>query len=289
MTIRTDNQIKLSNGRFLGFAEYGDPNGKPLLYFHGCPSSRLEGNLPAVDEAATRLNIHIITPDRPGIGLSNFKPYTIISWPDIVTEFADKFGISRFAVLGSSSGGKYAAACAWKIPERLTVAGIISGNCPYDLPGAKETLSKEDKQMYTLADKTPWLLRLMLWKNARDVRKNPSIILSLFNECELDKATVAQPDVKQMFEKMVVEAFRQGVRGVAHDLMLEARPWGFSLPEIDIPVHVWHGEADKIVPVEQGRIQALAIPNARARFFPNEGHTLGVNQLEAFLDIVVDC
>ena len=289
MTIRTDNQIKLNNGRLLGFAEYGDFNGKPLLYFHGCPSSRLEGNLPATDETATRLHIHIIAPDRPGIGLSDFKPYTINSWPDIVTEFADKLGINRFAVLGSSSGGKYAAACAWKISERLSVAGIFSGNCPYDLPGAKATLSKEDKQMYTLADKTPWLLRLMLWKNARDVRKNPFIILSLFNESEFDKATVARPDVKQMFEKMVVEAFRQGVRGVAHDLMLEPRPWGFSLPEIAIPVHVWHGEADKVVPAEQGHIQANAIPNAHARFFPNEGHTLGVNQLEPFLGIVADC
>ncbi|MBI5954888.1 MAG: alpha/beta hydrolase [Chloroflexi bacterium] len=287
MSIKTDNQIKLADGRSLGYAEYGDPQGKPILYFHGCPGSRLDNNRPSLDESAARHHVRIIAPDRPGIGLSDFTPYTIVSWTDIVTEFADKLGLGRFAVLGISSGGKYAAACAWKIPQRLTAAVIMSGNCPYDLPGAKEILSKQDRQMYMLADKVPWLLRLMFRKYARDMLKDPTIILSYFNESESDKMTVARPDVKQAFEHMPVEAFRQGVRGVALDLMLEARPWGFALQEISMPVHVWHGEQDRIVPVEQGRIQAKAIPNANARYFPNEGHTLGVNQLEELLDTLV--
>lgn len=287
MSIKTDNQIKLGDGCSLGYAEYGDPQGKPILYFHGCPGSRLDNNRPEVDEVASRLHARIFALDRPGIGLSDFKPYTIISWPDIVIEFADKLGIGRFAVLGVSSGGKYAAACAWKIPQRLTAAVIMSGNCPYDLPGAKETLSKQDRQIYMLADKAPWLFRLVFGKYARDMLKDPAIILSYFNESEPDKMTVARPDVKQVFEHMPVEAFRQGVRGVALDLKLEARLWGFALQEISMPVHVWHGEQDRIVPVEQGRIQARTIPNAHARFFPNEGHTLGVNQLEELLDTLV--
>ncbi|MFM8424602.1 MAG: alpha/beta fold hydrolase [Chloroflexota bacterium] len=69
--------------------------------------------------------------------------------------------------------------------------------------------------------------------------------------------------------------------------MLEARPWGFSLQEISMPIHIWHGEQDRIVPIEQGRIQAKTIPNAHARFFPNEGHTLGVNHTEELLDTLV--
>jgi pimeloyl-ACP methyl ester carboxylesterase len=93
--------------------------------------------------------------------------------------------------------------------------------------------------------------------------------------------------VKQAFEHIPVEAFRQGVRGVSLDLKLEARPWGFALQDISMPVHVWHGEQDKLVPVEQGRIQAKTIPNAIARFFPNEGHTLGVNHLEELLNTVI--
>jgi pimeloyl-ACP methyl ester carboxylesterase len=207
--------------------------------------------------------------------------------PDIVTEFADKLGLGRFAVMGASSGGKFVAACAWKIPQRLTTAAIVSGNCPIDLPGIKETLSKENRQTYTLADKAPWLFRLLFKKSARAMLKDPSIILSFFNGSEADRMTVARPDVKQAFEHISVEAFRQGVRGVALDLRLEARPWGFALQEISMPVHVWHGEQDKLVPVEQGRIQAKTIPNAIARFFPNEGHTLGVNQAEDLIGTLV--
>ena len=281
MSIKTDNTIKLSDGRSLGYAEYGDPQGRPVLYFHGLPSSRFEGNRPAIDETATRLHARLIAPDRPGIGLSDFKPYTIASWPDIVTALADKLGLDRFAVMGLSSGGKYVAACAWKIPQRLTVAGMVSSTCPFDLPGAKETLSKQDNQVYGMADKAPWLFRLMLWKIARDARKNPASIFSLFTDVsEPDKVALARPDVKQVFEQMVVESFRQGTRGAALDWMLEARPWGFSLQEIRMPVYVWHGEADKILSVEQGRILAKAMPNARSKFFPNEGHTLIVNYCE---------
>ncbi len=287
MSIKTDNQLRLSDGHTVGYAECGDPQGRPVLYFHGLPSSRFEINRPAIDEAATRLHAHLIAPDRPGIGLSDFKPYTIASWPDMVTELADKLGLDRFAVMGLSSGGKYVAACASKIPQRLTVAGMVSSTCPFDLPGAKEALSKQDNQIYGMADKVPWFFRLMLWKIARDARKNPASIFSLFTDVsEPDKVALARPDVKLVFEQMVVESFRQGTRGAALDWMLEARPWGFSLQEIRMPVYVWHGEADKILSVEHGHILTKAIPNARSQFFPNEGHTLIVNHFEELLAAV---
>ena len=171
MSVKTDNQVKLSDGRSVGYAEYGDPMGKPVLHFHGLPSSRFEGHRPTMDEIATRLHARVIVVERPGIGLSDHKPYTIASWPSIVMEVASALRLRRFAVMGVSSGGKYVAACAWKIPQRITAAGIISGTCPYYLPGARETLGRRDTLLYGLADKAPWLLRLMLWKVARDARK----------------------------------------------------------------------------------------------------------------------
>ena len=289
MPVKTDNQIKLSDGRSIGYAEYGDPQGKPVLHFHGLPSSRFEGHRPAVDEIATRLHARIIVVERPGIGLSDYQPYTITNWPDLVSEFADALQLDRFAVMGLSSGGKYVAACAWKIPERLTTASIVSGNCPYDLPGAKESLSKQDSQLYGMADKIPWLFRLMLWKIASDARKNPASVLSLFTDIsEPDQAALAQPDIQRLFGEMVVGAFQQGTRGAALDWKLEARPWGFSLQEVQMPVSIWHGEQDKIVDVGQGRIMAEALPNAQARFYPNEGHvSLIANHYEELLRAIV--
>jgi pimeloyl-ACP methyl ester carboxylesterase len=160
MPARTDNQIKLKDGRKLGYAEYGDPQGKPVLHFHGTPSSRFECSRPAVDEIATRLGARIILPERPGFGLSDFEPNrTTLDWPDEVTELADGLNLDRFAVLGVSGGGPYAAACAYKIPQWLSAAGIVSGLGPLDAPGATEGMAKSDRQTYDLARKTPWLLR----------------------------------------------------------------------------------------------------------------------------------
>jgi pimeloyl-ACP methyl ester carboxylesterase len=289
MTVKTGNRIKLSDGRVTGYAEYGDPQGHPVLHFHGLPSSRFEGHRVAVDEIAERRHARIIVVERPGIGLSEFKPYTVASWPDIVNEFAAALHLDRFAVMGLSSGGKYVAACAWKIPHRLTAAGIVSGNCPYDLPGAKETLSRQDKQLYRLADKAPGLFRLMLWKIARDARKNPSSVLSLFTDVsEPDKAVLAQPDIQRLFGEMVVGAFHQGTRGPALDWKLEARPWGFPLQDIHMPVHIWHGEQDKIVAIGQGRVMANALRHAHVNFYPGEGHiSIIVNHYEALLSTLV--
>ena len=66
-----------------------------------------------------------------------------------------------------------------------------------------------------------------------------------------------------------------------------ARPWGFSLREIKMPIHIWHGEADTLVSVKQARILAEAIPDARTRFFPNEGHVLIVSHFEELLNVAV--
>jgi pimeloyl-ACP methyl ester carboxylesterase len=287
MSIKTDSQVKLSDGRAVGYAEYGDLTGKPVIHLHGAPSSRFEANNPDLVGIAERLHIRLIVPDRPGIGLSDWKSYTIASYPDLLVQFADKLGLDRFPLMGWSSGGKFVAACAWRVPQRLTTATIVSGTAPFDLPGARESLSKQDRQLYGMADRMPRLFRLPLRKIARDVRKNPSSILSLFTElCESDKAMLAQPNVKRQFEQMVVEAFRQGTRGAAHDLTIEARPWGFSLQEIKLPVAIWHGE-DDIVPIQEARLLAEAIPNARGRFFPNEGHLLIVSHFEEVLNSVV--
>jgi len=288
MSIKAESQIKLGDGRAVGYAEYGDLTGKPVIHLHGCPSSRFEVNNPDLVGIAERLHIRLIVPDRPGIGLSDWKSYTVASYPDILMQFADKLGLDRFPLIGFSSGGKFVAACAWKVPQRLTTATIISGTAPCDLPGVKETLSKQDKQLYGTANKIPWLFRLMLWKIARDARKNPASILSLFTDlCESDKVVLAQPNVKREFEQMVNESFRQGTRGVAHDMTIEGRPWGFSLQEINVPVDVWHGEDDLPVSIKQASILAEAIPNARSTFFPNEGHLMIMSHFEEVLNAVV--
>jgi hypothetical protein len=67
----TDKTIVLSDSRILGYAEYGVSNGYPILYFHGGQESRLSSIF--MDSTARKLNVRLISPDRPGIGLSTFQ------------------------------------------------------------------------------------------------------------------------------------------------------------------------------------------------------------------------
>jgi pimeloyl-ACP methyl ester carboxylesterase len=291
MPPNTDRQIKLKDGRTLGYAEYGDPNGKPVLHFHGTPSSRFEGSTPNVTEIAARNGARILVPERPGFGLSDFKPNrTFLDWPDDVLELAEALDLDRFAVMGLSGGGPYTAACAFKIPERLVAAGIVSGIGPQEAPGAYEGMGNTDRQMYAIARKTPWLLRPLFWYSTRGLQKDPEkTIVELLGELpEPDKAATAQPDVKEVLIKMIGGGFAQGGRGVAWDYILFTRPWGFRLEEISMPVYLWHGEVDTICPVNMGRFMAASIPDCRARFLPGEGHiSLIVNHYEELLSSIV--
>jgi len=291
MPAKTDNQIKLRDGRSLGYAEYGDPQGKPVLHFHGTPSSRLEGTRPAVDEIATRLGARLIFPDRPGAGLSDFQPKrSLLDWPDDVLELASALHLDRFAVMGLSGGGPHVAACALKIPQRLSAAGMVSGLAPMDAPGAFEGMGKSDRQTYDLARRTPWLLRPLFWYMAGQMRKNPGKTIDEFvaDVSEPDKAALAQPGVKDVFIRMATAGFQQGGRGVAWEYLLFVRPWGFRLEDIRMPVYLWHGEMDTMAPVTMGRYMANAIPDCRATFFPHDGHvSLIVDHYEEILSAIV--
>ncbi len=116
---RENNILILPDGRRLGYAEYGDPEGWPLMFFHGTPGSRVMARFAA--PKAREMGVRLIAPERPGFGLSDFKPQRqLLDWAEDVRELAEVLNLERFAVAGVSGGGPYVAACAWKMPARLS-------------------------------------------------------------------------------------------------------------------------------------------------------------------------
>ena len=258
----------------VGYAEAGDPAGPPVMYLHGSPSSRLEVGLPGIREAAEGLRLRVLAPDRPGMGLSTFCRYSIADYPRLVRSFADALGLGRFAVTGVSGGGKYACACAWVLPDRVTRVALVSSTCSFDLPGARATWNAEDRRLYRIADRAPWLVRLFLAKVARDLRRDPGALFSTIVRSvgAADREILALPGFREALDRDMGEAFRQGGRGPAHDLTLEARPWGVPLERIRVPIEMWHGEDDRVVSPEQSRILARTLPLVTEHLVPGEGH-----------------
>lgn len=272
-----DQQFLLPDGRRLGYDDRGPSDGKPLFYFHGSPSSRIESRLYVKDEALQSLHIRLIVPDRPGLGLSDFKPERrLLDWPQDVLALADHLKLGRFSILAYSLGGPYGAACAVAIPDRLTKAGIVSGAALFTVPQLAGNINPGTRSFLYMPREKPWLSRLylglMLGVMPRIAPQSfVSGALSVLPEPDRE-IVLSDSEFREVFVVMVREAMRQGIQGAFHESLLTVTDYGFQLRDIQMPLHLWHGEADINIPLEMARYMASAVPDCQARFLPGEGH-----------------
>lgn len=171
---------------------------------------------PLDDSVAISANARIITVDRPGIGLSTFKlNRTILDWPADLEELADALGLHHFAVAGASAGGPYAAACAFKLPDRVTALALISSLAPFDIPEISEGMTPLYRLLPAIAKYAPWLLTVaqsLIIRNPEGAWKQ---FYARLPDC--DKAILrAHPelDMKTPLLSDLIEINRDGSQGV---------------------------------------------------------------------------
>jgi pimeloyl-ACP methyl ester carboxylesterase len=263
--------VTLPDGRVLAYEEYGDPSGFPVLSFHGGLSSRLDA-APA-HEAAVAKGVRLVSPDRPGMGLSTFQPgRRLIDWPADVAHLTEALGIAQFAVMGWSAGGAYAAVCAAKMRDRVTATALLSSAVPLDLYGTTRGLTFEDRALLVLTRRTPWLASTLLKVsivNASNARLFRAVLRSFPPADRTVLREWGPPDLALAF---VREAVRQGTEGCVLDYRIFGDPWGFSLEEIRVPVHVWEGGDDRTGPPGYRAFLTQHIPQAAVTVVPGEGH-----------------
>jgi pimeloyl-ACP methyl ester carboxylesterase len=286
---RTDEHVRLPDGRRLGYAEYGDPSGRPVLYFHGFPGSRLEAGL--TDGMGRLLGARVIAPDRPGYGLSDFQPgRSIGDWPGDATALADALGIDRFAAVGVSGGGPFLLACAAQIPDRLAAAALVCPLGPVAAPGGADEMRPLHRLGFLLGRRAPGMIRPIFAAGMRYVGRNPERFVSRLAARlgEPDRSVLRRPEIGAAFMESFREGARSGPAGAVHELALLSRPWGFELGDVPIPVRLWHGELDSVIPPSMARAQERAIPRCRATYCPGEGHfSLPVNNVREILSAVI--
>jgi pimeloyl-ACP methyl ester carboxylesterase len=280
----TTRVIALSDGRRLAYSEVGDPTGVPIMHQHGMPGSRLDHE--GEPEFYRLLGVRVITADRPGYGLSDPHPHRrLLDWPSDVAQLADNLGLSRFGITGLSGGGIYALACAAMIPERVTEVVVAGCPGPMQRPGALADMRFMTRAGVWLGSKAPWLLESGARLLARPVRRHPRFFVDHFNDGipAVDRYWLSLPSVNSEAVETLREAMRPGVGGYVQDLRVLAGPWGLSLGDIRVPVSLWHGEEDSVIPLSHGRYLAGAIPTATLRICPGEGHMLMWNHIEEIL------
>ncbi len=273
--------ITLPDGRRLCYEEYGDPGGFPVFYFHGSPGSRLEGRL--AHEAALRQHARIIAPERPGYGCSDFqRGRQFDDWPADVAALADVLGIDQFAVVGLSGGGPHVLACVVAIPERVIGAAVVSSAGPVDAYHAR---SKSTVGRWLRKATMPVArffikggVRLLPWAIKRKSAKDMNTYV--------DKKVLGRLEERERFRADVVEALRPGAKGAVHEFDLHTRSWPFSLSDVGAMIHLWHGDADTVVPIDIGRYVANHLPRCQPRILTGEGHLLIVDHIVEVLAAV---
>lgn len=276
----------VADGRVLGWAEFGHPDGDAVLWFHGTPGACMQVP-PAVHEVALQRGFRVVAVERPGTGRStNHRYHRIVDFGPDIEALVDQLGIDRFAVTGLSGGGPYTLAVARHMPERVVVASLLGGIGP--VRGSDAVLS------YTRA--------LRFFAPPLEVLRTPvgSALRSVVRVAEpfadpvfelyarvlgfADTPVLRNPQFKAMFLHDLLTA--QDLRAAAHDLALFARHWGFHLDEVTAPVIVWTGLADVIVPPSHGHHQAARLPRGELRVRPGEGHFAGFSAVADVLDRV---
>jgi pimeloyl-ACP methyl ester carboxylesterase len=266
--------IDLPDGRALAIVEAGDPGGAPVIYHHGTPSAG-RPYAPWVRDAAER-GIRLIAYDRPGYGRSDRRAGRAVA--DVAADIdalADALGLERFGTWGASGGGPHALACA-ALLERCAAAATFAGAAPYGEPELDfmAGMGEDNLREFGAALEGEDALRPLLEEFAAGVRGATAEQLA-----DEMRTLLSPPDAAALtgaFAEHLLASFHAatepGVGGWLDDDLAFVRPWGFSVADIAVPVQVWQGDQDLMVPHAHADWLARHIPGAEVRMSPGDGH-----------------
>ncbi len=270
-----DHVVELRDGRRLGYAVYGDPDGVPILNCHGGLVCRFDVE-PCADDFRT-LGVSVVSPDRPGVGLSDRRPgHSTADWADDARELLDALGVDRLAVMGWSLGGQYAAAIAALLGDRVTRAAIIAGCLPLDNDATFAQLNSLDRRLARLSTRAAPLARVAFAASAMLARRAPERYANISaKRSPASDAAVLRANA-EWFGRAVAEAAKDSA-GMVDEYRAFVGTWGFRLEDIGVPVHVYQGTLDELVPPSWASDIATTIPNAELTTFDGEGHMIAIS------------
>ncbi|MFZ4182371.1 alpha/beta fold hydrolase [Streptomyces pseudogriseolus] len=258
---------RLPDGRLLGWAEWGPPDGTPVLLCPGAATSRRLGFGP---DAVRTLGVRLISVDRPGLGASTSAPgRTFADFAQDIRHLTEVRELGRPAVVGNSQGAPFALACA--------AEGVVSGVAV--VSGADEIAAEE------FASALPAEVRGLVERVAADPAGAEEFFagfdaeamraMVMHTDVACDRAVYQEPGFADAYRRSLEEGFAQGAAaGYARDTVLAMGRWPFALPDITVPVDIWYGEHDTGHSPDQGHRLATRIPGARRHTVPGAGGSL---------------
>ena len=288
---KLEGNIAVGDDRQIGFAEFGDPQGRAVFWLHGTPGARRQIPMEARVYAEQR-QIRLIGIDRPGIGSSTPYQYdAVFAFADDLRTIADTLGIDKMEVIGLSGGGPYALACAAAMPDRVVAAGVIGGVAPTMgsdaiAGGVMGSVGLRVAPLLQVAGGPIGLAASVL---IRLIRPLASPAADLYGRVspEADRRLLARPEIKAMFLDDLLNGSRKQMAAPFADVVVFARDWGFRLDEVKVPVRWWHGDHDHIVPFDHGLHVVARLPDVEMYHLPGESHLAGLGRAEEILSTMI--
>jgi pimeloyl-ACP methyl ester carboxylesterase len=287
---RHEGRVRLGARRRLGYAEYGDADGRLVLWHHGTPGARRQIPI-AARRAAEALDLRLACVERPGVGSSTDHRYASFrEWAADAAAVADHLGHDEFAVAGLSGGGPYALACAHELPDRVPVVALLGSVCPVTGPDAAPGGSVVDLavRFRYLIEPLRTTIGVALWLALQPITPLAHQAYRLYGSRapEGDRKVFADPAIEAMFIDDLVGAARHRFGAVVHDIALFGRSWSFDLRDIEAPVFWWHGDADNIVPLEHAQHACALLPACTLTVRPEESHLGGFAAADIVLETI---
>ena len=284
------DHVRLPDGRRLDMRVSGPADGVPLVFHHGTPGAATP--VRALERAAHERGLRLVTTSRPGYGDSSRQRGRVVV--DVVADTAAvlaAIGTERCLIAGWSGGGPHALACGARLGAAAAVL-VIAGVAPYGAEGLDwmAGMGQENIVEFSAAVHGEDELRSYLLQQreqlkditAADVASSLETLLP-----DVDRAVLTGEFAEDMAASFR-EAVRVGAEGWLDDDLAFASPWGFGLEEIPVPVMIWQGSADLMVPFSHGQWLASHLPAASAHLQQGEGHlSVGLGALDRMLDELV--
>jgi pimeloyl-ACP methyl ester carboxylesterase len=284
-------QIPTPDGRSLDVYAIGPTDGPVLLFHDGTPGAGTPS--PRFLAASAERGLRYVAFSRPGYGASTRRPdRTVAAVAEDTVAVLDRLGVERCYTMGWSGGGPHALACAALLPSRIIAATAVASCAPYEAEGldflagmGAENIIEFEAALSGSAALLPVLEAQ--WPQLREVA--PEEIADALGDLvpPVDRAALTG-DLAEALAEDIHIALHDGVWGWHDDDLAFTRPWGFDLASIGVPLSIWQGEQDRMVPFAHGAWLAAALPNARAHLLPEHGHlSLGVDSIGRILDAMI--
>ena len=284
---KLEGKIAVGSDRQIGFAEFGDPQGRAIFWLHGTPGARRQ--IPVEARLYAEANqIRLVGVDRPGIGASTPHEYhRVIDFADDLRTIADTLGIDKMAVIGLSGGGPYTLGCAAAMPDRIIAVGVLGGVAPTrgnDAIGGG-VMCNVGLPVAPMLERVGTPLSRVATGLIRLIKPVAEPVLYLYAAIspEGDRRLLERPEFKAMFLDDLLNRSRKQLAAPFADVVVFARDWGFRLDEVKVPVRWWHGDRDHIVPYAHGEHVVAMLPDAELYPLPGESHLGGLGEAEAIM------